>query len=1377
MMNVQTILDTATSVNAASFGAGEAAKIFRESLKNSYKVRVNLKTAEKSWLQRSCRFPLVFTGEQTVTNDHSLLVSLRNLARDIYESEFKVSHTALRTLVVGASCREIKMYQSNPHIHYFVHGKENKDWARVVRPALESIADALKRKVSKTDYRVYLTPGAQDPVNPRGVLKRYVDIKHVLHDYMVLQNMPANIHTQPCEADVLLLEDTVYGLGEDGITSLFQSTGAKIAYGYAMVPVDLVFDNVPENRVYKYTKHAGGYASMTFVGGHANGYHHKAADWGAILRKLVMKGHGVTVAVEITARVGPMCVFKLYRCDHKETIVRTLELEEHEEFVQLLDVYACVNIKTGRASSPLTYFSVRETEYWDVLVYLLSLDPKSLSLQNCLTYVRRRMGGMSLVTKELLAPWDLPKRLVYKFAITVTLQAMLLHEKTELIRSNLGVGSVMEKFHHSISAIGHTIVSSLVPRVLTELIAWLFSEHLVDQLVLFPFQSKLDLGKVREAVAAKLANTPPEGDLAPAFPNEEDTPDCPICAQVHGRLGEQKLKCEHLEPSIVSFSLTDAQVAALHTSFIDNDLDPSGLKSVKDRAAKSMPTTGFKIDVKVRYIRGGPGCGKSHLIRVMADENDLVVAPFTKLKPDYEGLINQQGDGYDLIFKTTHRAMEVRGHKRVFLDEFTSFPYEILACILYNNGAEELFLVGDELQTKVQEPTEGLYIGNYVPLNEVSKHTLLVNFRNPPATVAMLNRLFGYEMRASKTTANKIRVHGPDDPVPQNVVAHRIGFSHVSAELNTGDKRNTVRANQGGSHDNVVLYVNSSDKNVLGATELQIVALSRHKEELYLVHDGGPEALTFVESLGCNEDFYDHIQTWLTFVDETTRQIVLRDESVEAVLKPHQPPSDAYLISEMVLQPTASVEEVTALNEAASQVVVDNFRTGVLAEDFLTPRNMRGHPKGLAEVYYSMGPGNGLHYSSKKPMQVLQVTAARYFNYKPTYRCTYTEQMFALDLVHLYIRENHRENWECFDNNKLEHEVRRFIKTCSERHYAEQFQGLDNPDGRVVRFELKGIFKPKIGDFDPYKAGQGISAWSKDALAMYCLVWRIIGNHAISCENPNVLTDHGISEADFIRDVQEAYRSVPSVALNGTTDGEMFDSQQNEFTQMLEYLYYKELGVDETLLEHYYSFRKNYVIQGQGVRGVAASEKTSGEPDTLGKNGVVAKVQSNAVIRGEGPSVTVYKGDDYSKRQCNLQVNKEMQSRLESVCPLRLKITISQNTEFCGLMLADGAIFPGVIRRLNKLSGHRFRDYTHFAEYQKSLRNFVKLVEDLGYAEVMAGNALAGGCEVGLVEGAMEALTSFAHINEEQFREKFKVRTEPDSIPFLIADTLYVSAM
>lgn len=80
----------------------------------------------------------------------------------------------------------------------------------------------------------------------------------------------------------------------------------------------------------------------------------------------------------------------------------------------------------------------------------------------------------------------------------------------------------------------------------------------------------------------------------------------------------------------------------------------------------------------------------------------------------------------------------------------------------------------------------------------------------------------------------------------------------------------------------------------------------------------------------------------------------------------------------------------------------------------------------------------------------------------------------------------------------------------------------------------------------------------------------------------------------------------------------MIDACQNRWAQEIEREYLRCLGVCETVIEHYYSFRAGYNIKADCAGGKAGTQKTSGETGTLMTNGIVSKIISNWLVRGEG---------------------------------------------------------------------------------------------------------------------------------------------------------------
>lgn len=229
------------------------------------------------------------------------------------------------------------------------------------------------------------------------------------------------------------------------------------------------------------------------------------------------------------------------------------------------------------------------------------------------------------------------------------------------------------------------------------------------------------------------------------------------------------------------------------------------------------------------------------------------------------------------------------------------------------------------------------------------------------------------------------------------------------------------------------------------------------------------------------------------------------------------------------------------------------------------------------------------------------------------------------------------------------------------------------------------------------------------------------------------------------------------VALDGITDGVEFDSNQNTFTQLIKSMYWKRFGICETFLEHYYSFRKNYKVISTVALGYAGTQKTSGEPCTLGNNGIVSKIISFGIIDGQGPHVVVYKGDDFYIRQLNLTMNKDMYDSIVSACDIRLKVSIEHGAEFCGLIYADGHLFPSIHRKLNRIVAHRFRSYQHFCEYQCSLRDWIQQMSN--HSELQADvccNAYMYRTTFDEMQACLDCIKSFSHIDEEQWRISFR---------------------
>jgi len=1372
-------LNAATAASAVNLGTADASKNFRDALNGSIIVDINLKADEISYLAKHTSFPLVFRGSTTTTTDHALLAAMRAVCRIGYEKSFKISTRPEKVLVIGSSAREMKLYQANPNIHHYIYGKEGKDVDRIVIPVLQSIMAELKRKVSKTNSSVFLEKNP-DPTLMRPPVKRYFQLEQMLHDYTVLHEKPKVYHTKPVAANTLVFEDSIYNFDEDSLTKLFLDTEASIAYGYALLPMELLFPDMATNPIYRFWLSFDNInlmkqtAYLTFRNGYANGYSHDYACWSTLLKKPVLKGHGVALAVEIMARVGCMAIFKIYRCVHPETVVRTIELSEHECFVRVLDLWASVDHHSCKVRD-LKYFSVKESEWYITYNYLMGMSAASMSFANTITFIRRCMGGASLVSKELLARWELTNADVYRLAIAATLQAFVMAEKTEKMFEFNNPTSIVERIKR---VFGVVLRDALYPVfLLYELIV---QENLTDKIVTYPVVYKFQRAHVNFKVESPTNILPI--DLSPAFNNEEEIPNCPICRELQGKLGEQIVDCRHVDATEHVFKLTTEELEVLRTKLSDDDEDPPGLRDVKDRCKRNLPVAGFEHKCKIYHIRGGPGTGKSYIIRKLATQHDLVFAPFNKLGKDYKHLEGANGDNYDLFFQTTHRGVATAGgRERVFLDEWTNMDYCLLAVVAYKNQAKEVFLCGDERQTKLQEPDEGIYIGNRIDIPKISTHELLVNFRNPRDTVALLNRHFGYNMIAKSKVENSIIVLSDKEAPSGDMPALRMAISKKCAAryIQTKPEKCTVRANQGGSEKNVVLYLSELDGNLVTVQCLAIVAISRHMEKLYIVHDESNVSKKFLESLDINEEFKLHVQQFLQMPKMSTKAVQVANKDAEDLLHPYPSPGkDAYKLSSTLSNPIAFHPDVTSLNQDHKVLAADQFRTATSDRDciFGAKINQRGNVRFMEMPYRAIGSGLGIHFENMNPFTEFAVFAERYDDAtKPRFQLTPDARALVEDIVETYWAECKYSNHIQMIASMIEDdalvcaEADRFINDMKIKHYAEQFKGYDNMNIDVVRFHVKTIFKPEntVKDIKLDKCGQGIAAFNTDLSSFFCFCSRILQQADEltdrSDEEVRMISTLGKSEQEFTKQVTGHFKGFVDKMMpvqNGIIDAVKMDSLQDAVTQYAEYLYYKKLGASDLYLSWYFRFRKDRKLQGSFAKAKSRTEKNSGEPKTFFGNDVLTRLFGNYMLRGKGPQIFLHAGDDGDKIQMCLEVDEERHNEIKKHCSLDFTFKIREVGEFCGSIVTPQGCFPNLRRKHEKLIAKKFRDYDHFTEYQKTLRDVIRVVNALGLENTRAATMKNSKCSWEETGALWDAIVSWSHVNYEQYISETMVNSE-----------------
>jgi sulfite reductase alpha subunit-like flavoprotein len=455
--------------------------------------------------------------------------------------------------------------------------------------------------------------------------------------------------------------------------------------------------------------------------------------------------------------------------------------------------------------------------------------------------------------------------------------------------------------------------------------------------------------------------------------------------------------------------------------------------------------------------------------------------------------------------------------------------------------------------------------------------------------------------------------------------------------------------------------------------------------------------------------------------------------------------------------PTAADENLVDYhNNVGSLEIEDDYYTGVASTDFIQGLTVKHKPANTVSSFFQFLPGTGNVYNKKSVPQLLQVMGARYFNKKPRTlkKFSHEANLLAKKIVDLFFSE-------CMIDTPIEEVdldtvASEFADSARKKKYESMFKGFDNMDVQTIRFHLKDIFKPKVAAVaDPKKAGQGISAWSKDAQTTFGIGARLANLLTAKRTKPNVIYDNRITPVELKEKLTAAMGSIPATAKNGITDFTMFDSMQDEFTQAIEKHFMERLGFSEEFIEHYYLFRRNYKIIGGPIAGTSRYEKTSGEPMTLLMNTIISGCLSNYILRGDGDFLFAMKGDDGFKRQCNLKLDSEAYAEVTSYTVLRMKVDISNAAEFCGYVISDSVFVDSIPRKLHKLLSHHFSSYKHFCEYQQSIRDFISEFEDDEFFLAnLRGNVAVykkQGASMQEISSMFDVLKSFSHIDEDQF--------------------------
>jgi len=837
-MDPQAMLNAAAASHQGTIALPDATQTYNQSRNAAAKLRVSLTRKDQTILFKHLGYPVVQDPKFHTSSDHAILVALRQLVRDEYYDTFRIKELRAQTLVVGAAARELFDYRFKPNFHFHFHCSEGADSRRIFSAIFEQfLADLEERAAGRLEP---LLPGKKPIRNKHTVKMIHDSFSSVLSDYADLHEMHDQFTVKLRNGyTTLLLEDSAYNLDAYGWVELFRKTGAANAYGYMLLPLELKFSDYIDNDLYRIKREPLGQVSLVYAHGTSNGYIHRYNAWSFLLNNLGIHNSDFNVVFELH-RVGPMVYFSAVRTDNSLNLVRSICVPKAQHFCLVFDFDKSVCRHTGVVRNK-TFFSVPVDEWHRSVNYLTNLKTELINKQTTAAYVRRRIDGAALVSRELVEAWSLQQGRLRSFVLAVYLYVLAKERNDasilDYLSPNVSFGSIVRSVIKS-----YVLTLSGFSTNLQGFLAWCFSLDDPSFFVQFPAMHEDQYFSCPVPENSRTLRW-----FSTINPDSKPADKCPVCPRLReGPFNPDAWKCEH-RPSLHTFAMTVAEVATFKAEqCLANVGDAPELVRVKTDARALLPNGAFSYTCPVYFIVGPPGTGKSTIIRYLASYiHDSICAPFSKLAEDYLG-VERDGTVVDYKFKTNHRMVRPINAAVAFADEISAMDVRFLYAHVALNRPSCVFIIGDPKQTEIQDPAEGWLFSNHFDVDNISTHTLKYFYRGPQDVAAFCNLYFGYELYAVKDELRSYEVIDINEGL-QKRNAQRIYFSdNTKVNLTLGDEAASARAIQGSTVDRVVLFVTAADAHPAGQMRLVRVAMTRHRIKCWIAHDGSPFALQWL---------------------------------------------------------------------------------------------------------------------------------------------------------------------------------------------------------------------------------------------------------------------------------------------------------------------------------------------------------------------------------------------------------------------------------------------------------------------------------------------------------------------------------------------------
>lgn len=256
-----------------------------------------------------------------------------------------------------------------------------------------------------------------------------------------------------------------------------------------------------------------------------------------------------------------------------------------------------------------------------------------------------------------------------------------------------------------------------------------------------------------------------------------------------------------------------------------------------------------------------------------------------------------------------------------------------------------------------------------------------------------------------------------------------------------------------------------------------------------------------------------------------------------------------------------------------------------------------------------------------------------------------------------------------------------------------------------------------------YKAGQGISAWSKLLNVVFSTVTRTFSREFKKEVNPNVQLSYGASDADISKHFTKYAKEFNSPNYTKlVADFSEFDSSQEKQGILSSLMILKACGFKQCVLDFYMFLRTQWTLFARGNADEIPTQlflngeymQHSGQPFTLDGNTLFNMACMGMCYDIKNLICAGFKGDDSIILCEDIKPSLDGERTCIDVCGYKIKAHKLKIAEYIAniILPSDGTFFPDVIRRVSRILSKIYTVDADWEEQRLSIADSMDVIFD-----------------------------------------------------------------